>query len=124
MAMQMQRAFNSRMLTKVTKYTQAIGSFDSFNKWVDGAITPSIIWAVIKSGNRFSKFEEGIALHNEDGGTRYSNYKTLHITDKFTVELGDKVLHKNAYYSILQQSEESVYGFTSYIIEKSENWEP
>lgn len=120
----MQRAFNARMLTRITKYTQAEGNYDENNKWVDGAITTSKIWGVIKSGNRFSKFEEGIAVHNEDGGIRYSDFKTLHITDKFTVELGDKVPYKKAYYNILQQSDESIYGFTSYIIEKSENWKP
>jgi hypothetical protein len=124
MAMQMQRAFNARMLTRITKYTQAAGSYDENNKWIDGAIETLKIWGVVKSGNRFSKFEEGIALHNEDGGARYSDYKTLHITNKYSIELNDKVLYKGSYYSVLQQSDESIYGFTSYIIEVSENWKP
>ena len=124
MAMQMQRAFSARMLTKLTKYTQLTGSYDSLNKWIDGAIVEAVIYGVIKAGNKFSQFEEGLALHNEDGGIRHSDYRTLYITNKFSVALNDKISFKGKYYNVLQQSDEEVYGFNSYILEKSENWTP
>ena len=124
MAMQMQRAFNARMLTKIAKYTQTVGAYDALNVWVDGAIVESFLYGVIKAGNKFSQFEEGIALHNEDGGIRFTDYRTLYITDKYSVELNDKVSYKGKYYNVLQKSDEEVYGFASYILEKSENWKP
>tara|TARA_R110000851_G_scaffold308123_1_gene466912 strand:+ start:995 stop:1369 length:375 start_codon:yes stop_codon:yes gene_type:complete len=124
MAMQMQRAFNSRMLTKVIKYTIAEGAYDLENIWVEGTVTPSNIFGVIKSGNKFSQFEEGEALHSEDGGIRFSQYKTLYVTDKFPVDKGDKIGYAGNYYNVLQRSEESVYGFFSVILEKSTEWTP
>ena len=124
MAMQMQRAFNARMLTKVGKFTQADGSFNDLNVWLDGSVKESSIYGVILAGNKFSQFEEGMALHNEDGGIRYSDYRTIFITDKFSLELQDKVKFRNIYYNVLQQSDETEYGFSSYLIEKSENWKP
>lgn len=124
MAMQMQRAFNARMLTKLTKYTQLVGSYNELNTWVEGSLETSFIWGVIKAGNKFSQFEEGIALHNEDGGKRFSDYRTLYITDKFVVDLEDKIFYKGKYFNVLQQSDEDVYGFNSFILEKSENWKP
>lgn len=124
MAMQMQRAFNSRMLTKVIKYSIAEGAYDSENVWVEGRVTKKNIYGVIKSGNKFSQFEEGEAVHNEDGGTRFSQYKTLYVTDRFPVERGDKIGYSGNYYNVLQRSEEAVYGFFSVILEKSTEWKP
>ena len=124
MAMQMQKAFNSRMLTKLIKYTIAEGSYDDENTWVEGQITNSNIYGVIKSGNKFSQFEEGEALHSEDGGIRYSQYKTLYVTDKFPVDKKDKIGYLGNFYNVLQRSEESVYGFFSVILEKSKGWKP
>ena len=124
MAMQMQRAFNSRMLTKVIKYSIAEGAYDNENVWVEGRVTKRNIYGVIKSGNKFSQFEEGEAVHSEDGGTRFSQYKTLYVTDRFPVERGDKIGYSGSYYNVLQRSEESVYGFFSVILEKSTEWKP
>ena len=120
----MQRAFNSRMLTKVIKYTIAEGTYDDENVWVEGRVTKKNIYGVIKSGNKFSQFEEGEAVHSEDGGTRFSQYKTLYVTDKFPVERGDKIGYSGSYYNVLQRSEEAVYGFFSVILEKSTEWTP
>ena len=124
MAMQMQRAFNSRMLTKVIKYSIAEGSYDEDNRWVEGRVIKSNIWGVIKSGNKFSQFEEGEAIHTDDGGERFSQYKTLYVTDKFPIERGDKVGYSGNYYNVLQRSEEEVYGFFSVILERTEEWTP
>ena len=124
MAMQMQRAFNSKMLTKLIKYSIAKGAYDEENVWVEGQVTASNIFGVIKSGNKFSQFEEGEAVHNEDGGVRFSQYKTLYVTDRFPIERGDKIGYKGNYYNVLQRSEEEVYGFYSVILEKSTEWKP
>ena len=124
MAMQMKRAFNARMLTRVVKYVIEEGSYDDENVWVEGRVTKKNIYGVIKSGNKFSQFEEGEAVHSEDGGTRFSQYKTLYVTDKFPVERGDKIGYSGSYYNVLQRSEEAVYGFFSVILEKSTEWTP
>jgi hypothetical protein len=124
MAMQMQRAFNSRMLTKLIRYMIEEGSYDEENIWVEGRVTKKNIYGVIKSGNKFSQFEEGEAVHSEDGGTRFSQFKTLYVTDRFPIDKGDKVGYAGNFYNVLQRSEESVYGFFSVILEKSTEWKP
>jgi len=122
--MQMQRAFNSRMLTKVIRYMIAEGTYDEENIWVEGKVTKKNIYGVIKSGNKFSQFEEGEAVHSEDGGTRFSQFKTLYVTDRFPIDRGDKVGYAGNFYNVLQRSEESVYGFFSVLLEKSTEWKP
>lgn len=122
--MQMQRAFNSRMLTRVVRYVIKEGSYDDDNVWVEGAITQSNIYGVIKSGNKFSQFEEDEALRVEDGGIRASQYKTLYVTDKYPLENTNKIGYQGKYYNIIQRSEESTYGFFSVILEKSKAWTP
>lgn len=124
MAMQMQGAFNSRMLTKVIRYVVQEGSYNDGNVWVEGLITKSNIYGVIKSGNKFSQFEEDEALRVEDGGIRSSQYKTLYVTDKFPLEEGNKIGYDGKYYNIIQRSEEATYGFFSVILEKSKEWTP
>ena len=124
MAMQMQRAFNSRMLTKLIKYRVAEGYYSDENIWVEGRTVKKNIFGVLKTGNKFSQFEEGEALHSEDGGVRYSQYKTLYVTDKFPIEKEDKVGYKGKYYNVLQRSEEEVYGFYSVVLELSAEWNP
>jgi len=124
MAMQMQRAFNSRMLSPLTLYSATAGSYDADNIWVEGTTTTQTIYGVIKTGNKFSRHEEGEALHSEDGGARYSDYRTLYITDKYPVEKEDKILFKGKYFNVLQRSDESVFGFYSVLLEKSEEWQP
>ncbi len=124
MAMQMQRAFNSKMLTKLTKYTVGTGEYNDDNRWVEGSVTSSNIWGVIKTGNKFSQFEEGEALHSEDGGARYSDFRTLYVTKKFPVQKNDKIGYKGKYYNVLQRSDESEFGYYSVLLEKSEEWRP
>ena len=124
MAMQMQRAFNKRMLTKLTKYTVESSTYDENNHIVKGKVVSTQIWGVLKAGNKFSQFDEGEALHSEDGGQRFSDYRTLYATDKFPLSLGDKIGHNGKYYNILQRSDEVVFGFYSYILERSEEWAP
>ncbi len=120
----MVRAFNAKMLTKIIKYSIAEGKYDDENIWIQGRVIKKNIWGVIKSGNKFSQFEEGEAVHNEDGGTRFSQYKTLYVTKKFPIDKGDKIGYKGMYYNVLQRSEEEVYGFYSVILERSTEWKP
>ena len=124
MALQMQRAFNSRMLSPIIRYSILEGSYNDDNIWVEGKKITSRIFGVIKAGNKFSQFEEGIAIHNEASGIRTTDFRTLYISDKFTVEINDKLGFKGTYYNIIQQSDEEVYGFNSYIIEKVKDWRP
>ena len=126
MAMKMQRAFNARMLTKLTLYTapEPAGYYDASNDWVVNTYTSKTIYGVIKAGNKFSQFEEGQALRVEDGGQRISDYRTLYVTDKFPVKLGDKLLFSGTYFNVLQRSDEETYGFYSVLLEKSQEWTP
>ncbi len=124
MAIQMQRAFNSKMLTKMTQFTVEQGHYDTSNRWVQGAVASKKIFGVIKTGNQFSQMEEGEALHADDGGARYSEFRTLYVTDKYPIATGDKVGFKGKYFNVLQKSDEEVYGFYSVLLEKSKDWTP
>ena len=124
MAMQMQRAFNAKFLTPVTHYSVSEGHFDDDNVWIDGATVPKKIRVRILSGNKFSQFEEGEAVINTEGGVRHSDYREIYVPLRYPVKIGDKIGYKSKYFNILQRSDEDVYGFNSYLIERSENWEP
>lgn len=124
MAMQMQRAFNSRMMTRLVKYIVSEGSYDKNNDWVQGRVKKANVWGVLKTGNQFSQFDEGESRHSEDGGIRYSDYRTFYVTDKYPIAKGDKLGHKGVYYNVLQRSDESEFGFYKVILEKSEEWKP
>ena len=124
MAMQMSRAFNSKMMTTLYHLNLLPGSYDANNEWVPGGLGRKRIHGVFKSGNRFSQFEEGKALHNMDGGARYSDYRSLHVLSKYGLAINDKVEVKGVYYNILQESPETVFGFQGFILEKTENWKP
>lgn len=124
MAMQMQRAFNARFLVALTRYTEAAGTYDDNNDYVPGSTVSTSLYGRVTAGNKFSQFEEGMAIHNEDGGIRVSDYRALYITNKYEISLGDKIEYKGIYYNVLQQSDEDQYGFHSYLLEKSENWSP
>jgi len=121
MAMQMQRAFSARMLAPLSLHKVAEGAYDSDNVWVDGGVATECIFGVITAGNKFSQFDEGISLHNEDGGARFSNYRNLYVKDKYNVEKNDTVSFRNTYYRVLQESDEAIFGFSSFILEKSED---
>ena len=123
MTMQMRRAFNARMQTRVILHKIAEGSYDSNNDWTEGERTDVHIFAVVTAGNKFSQFEEGIALDAQDGGARYSDYRNMYAMNKYEVAIGDKLTFRDTFYRVLQKSDEQVYGFSSYIIEKSEDGE-
>ena len=122
--MQMQRAFNARMLSKMTKHFITESTYDANNHIVEGEKISSTLYGVIVAGNKFSQFEEGQALHSEDGGQRISDFRTLYITDKYSLEMTDKLEFKGKFFNVLQKSDEAVYGFHSFLLEKSEGWTP
>ena len=124
--MQMQRAFNAKMMTKLTLWTREEpgGYYNSDNHWVVREYTEKTIRGVIVAGNKFSQFEEGQAIQVEDGGQRISDYRTLYVTDKYPIQLGDKLEINGNYFNTLQRSDEVVFGFYSLLIEKSQDWTP
>lgn len=124
MAMYMGQAFDASFLVSLTLYSQAAGSYNDDNDWISGGTTSSTVSGVVQAGNKFAQFEEGMAVHNEDGGTRTSDYRSLYILSSFNLELGDKLGYQGVYYNILQQSDESPFGFDSFLLEKSKNWSP
>ena len=124
MAMKQTRAFNARMMSRMLHYRQEPGSYDLYNDWIEGKVTETPIMGVIQSGNKFSQFEEGIAVVSEDGGTRTSDYRSLYVHSRLGLELGDKIKYNNVYYNLLQQSDEATFGYDSFLLEKSKNWEP
>ena len=121
MAFSMHRAFNARMLSPMLVRSIAVGIYDADNVWIPGAETSQTVYGVITAGNKFSQFEEGIALHAEDGGARRSNYRNLYIKDIYVINKDDKIEFRGATYLILQESDEEVYGFNSFILEKEED---
>lgn len=121
MTMNMHRAFNARMQAPIVQHTIGAGSYDAENVWIPGVDTDSTVYGVITAGNKFSQFEEGIALHAEDGGARYSNYRNMYIKDIYTIASKDQFTFRGARYKILQESDEEVFGFNSFIIEKLED---
>ncbi len=124
MAMNMKGAFNSRMMTKLIRHSIEEGSYDEDNNWVQGRRTTEKVWGVFTKGNKFSQFDEGIAVQNTDGGIRLSNYRSLYMQGRFTLNIGDKVEHKGKFYNVLQQSNEIEFNFNGYLLEESENWKP
>ena len=122
--MNLSRAFNSKMITKLIRYKIEEGSFDENNDWVEGVTTKDKIMGVILSGNKFSQFEVGQAKITEDGGIRISDYKALHIKDKYNLKIGDKILYNKTYYNVLQRSDEIEFNYRSFLLEKSEGWKP
>jgi len=119
MTMNMGAAFQAPMLVAMIRRSVAEGSYDTNNDWVDGLVEDSTIYGVLTSGNRFSQFDEGISIHSEDGGKRYSDFKSLYVRDKYAVGLDDKVIFKGIIYNILQKSDEAHFGFESYLVEKT-----
>jgi hypothetical protein len=124
MPMNMKGAFNSRMTTKLIRLALAEGSYDDDNNWVQGTVTNSNIFGVFTSGNKFSQFDEGISIHNTDGGIRISDYRSLYMQGRFKLYIGDKVSYKGMYFNVLQKSDEDEFNFSSFLLEKSENWKP
>lgn len=124
MAMNMSRAFNAKMMTRLTRYSVGAGYYDNNNDWVAGTTTSDTIFGVLKTGNKFSQMDEGEARQSEDGGTRFSDYKTLYVREQYVIDMSDKIEFKGKYYNVLQRSDESLFGFYSVLLEKSKEWTP
>lgn len=122
--MNLSRAFNAMMLSKLTRYQEKAGSYDDNNVYIDGITTVTTFVGVIKTGNKFSRFTEGIALQAMSGGERYSDYKSLYVTDKNLVFVGDKVGWNSKFYDVIQMSDETPFNFRGFILEELKNWVP
>ena len=123
MTMQMQRAFNARMQAKCISYVIAEGFYDEDNIWIKGRYVKNNFYAVIQAGNKFSQFDEGIARHAMEGGNRFSNYRNMYVQDKYpSLKMNDRIEFRDTFYNILQKSDEAVFGFNSYIIEKDKTF--
>lgn len=120
MAFSMHRAFNHKMQSAILVTVYAAGSYDDDNVWTPGASSSYTVYGVITAGNKFSQFEEGIALHAEDGGARYSNYRNLYIKDNFIIPMDCRLTFRGYVYRVLQESDEEVFGFNSFILEREE----
>lgn len=124
MAMQMQQAFDAQFLTPMAYYHNGGGTYDDDNVWVPEVMIESVVIGVIKPGNKFSQFEEGKALQAMDGGARYSDFKTLYITNQYDVKVDDYVGYRSEYFNILQTSDYNEFGFHEFLLEKAKNWSP
>ena len=124
MTMNMKRAFNAKMKTRLIHYTVAKGSFNDQNDWVEGKAVVSRIWGVMTSGNKFSQFQEGEAILNTESGIRKSNYRQLWVEDRYKLKLGDKLGQRGKYYNLLQHTDEVIFGFQGFLIEEAKNWSP
>lgn len=122
--MNMKKAFNRKMLSKMALYKIGEPTFNEDNDVVEGTVKKSNIFGVIRAGNKFSQFDEGISLHLDEGGNRYSDYWSLYITNKYSISIEDKIGFHGSFYNILQKSDEDEFGFHSYLLEKSERWQP
>lgn len=120
MPMQMQRAFSVKFLVNLTRYSTSGGYYNDDNDWVEGTTSSQPIKGRVLAGNKFSQFEEGLSVHNEDGGQRLSDFRTLYIPDKYQVSIGDTLVYSGVTYNILQESDERPFGFKSFLLEKSE----
>lgn len=124
MTMQMTRAFHPKMMRRLTVYLVQEGYYDPDNVWVRGSTSKASIRGVLTTGNKYSESAKGVALQNEVGGKRFSEYKTLYVVNRFKLNVGDKVEHNGNFYNILQMSDESIWGFRGYLLEKSKGWKP
>ena len=124
MTMSMVRAFGKMMLTELSKVTVEPGYYDDKNDYIRGSSVESPIYGVLLAGNRFSQFDEGIALKPTEGGDRFSDYRSLYVQKKYMLNVGDKVGYLGSYFNVLQMSDESHFGFRSYILEASNGWTP
>lgn len=119
MAMSMRKAFNRRMLSPMVRIRITSGHYDDNNDYIEGTESRYKFHGVIVAGNKFSQFEEGISRKSTSGGERFPDYRTLYVSRKFgDFKMSDEILFKSTRYNVLQKSDESVYDFSSYIIEK------
>jgi hypothetical protein len=123
MAMNMARAFNARMMTTLIRYElTAPGTYDAVNDFIEGTYTPSNFKGVITTGNKFSQFEEGVALKPTESGERFSDYRTLYVPLVSLLTPDDRVGYLGQNYNIVQMSPEDTFNFRGYLLEKDKNW--
>jgi len=102
------------MLTDMTKVEFIGAGYDENNSWQDGREIKSTIKGVVRP----AKTGQSIVL--ESGGVRYSDWYKLHITDRYSLKVSDKIEHKGVRYNILELANQQEYGFQGAILEKSE----
>jgi len=124
MTMSMARAFNSRMESRIARLVFESGYYDSDNVWHEGVEQPQeIFYGVITAGNKYSQLEEGISVKTTEGGERNPDWRMLYVKNRWPIlELADIIYFRSTYYKILQHSDEDVFDFHSYIIEKLKNY--
>jgi hypothetical protein len=109
------------MLTNITLRSVVEGEFNEDNDWVEGAYSDSTIYGRLLVGNKFSQFDVGVSKRVEYGGTRFSNFRSLFIKDIYKLNLKtDLIVHKGLVYNILQEADETVFGFRGFLIEAKE----
>lgn len=120
MTMQMKRAFNAKFMVKFKYKFKSAGSYDINNIFVEGTSSYQDLKGRIIVGNKFSQFDEGIAIQNEDGGTRTTDYISVFIKTNVNTMMvvGGTVEFKSKNYNILQCSDESHFGFKGFLCER------
>ena len=122
--MNMARAFNFRMMTDIDHYSISEGTFDEHNDYTKGKVVKRSMSVVITTGNRFSQFDEGVALKTTQGGYRFSDFKSLWAPADRVIKMNDKIGYMGLYYNVLQKSDETTFNFRGYLIEKAKKWTP
>jgi len=125
MAMNMERAFNSRMETKMVRLVTSAGSYDANNVWIPGVKTNSTFFGVLTVGNKYSQFDEGIGVKATEGGERNPNWRLLYVKGRWgEFSMGDYILYKGKYHKIIQKSDEETFNFYSYLAEELKDYQP
>ena len=120
MAMNMGRAFHPLMLVKMKVISTTSGHYNDDNDYVGGVKSSRVIRGVIRNGNRYSQFEESISRSATAAGERFPDYRTLFLRESIfgDLSLDSHIIYKCVTYNILQKSDETHFGFSSYILER------
>lgn len=113
-SLRMNQAFDAQMMTSIIKVEFIGARYDEQNDWQEGQEVKSTIKGVIRP----AKTGESVELEN--GGVRYSDWLKLHITDLYSLKMGDKIEWKGTRYNILSLTNQQEFGFQKAVIEKSE----
>lgn len=125
MAMKQRRAFNARMMTRLSKIVKGTSGYDDNNVWVEAAMTQGTVVGVWTTGNRFTEFDKGISMKPTAGGERFSDFRTLVIsTATQSLDMEDRLEYKGNYYNLIQQTPEDEFGFKAFLAAKLFNWTP
>ncbi len=121
--LQMGRAFNSKMLSRVLVHAKTAGAYDEMNDWVEGVPIKFNAFVVVRASKKGG--EGGETLQSDTSGNRTSDYKQISFQyPRFQIEVGDKIEYKGKYYNVLNATDHDEYGFKHMVIEKSDNWTP